>query len=227
MSNDLLEEYKKLHADNPGYGTQGLATRPGVRLTIDYLKPKTVLDYGCGKGRLIKELAQCYPHIEFYGYDPAIPEYDTLPIEKADLVINTDVLEHIPEGTLPSVVAQIASISENVFFILHHALAGNVLPNGENAHCTVKPPQWYYELFCKHFQSPYPLPGRSHELSAVITFSPSIEWINDYHQAIAHQAIAPSQFKLLPRSLGLLIACFIPKKKNRQYFRQKYVQGKR
>ena len=179
-----LEEYKILHKIHPSFGSGACIYLPEICLTIDYLRPKTVLDFGCGKASLIKELVHRYPNVEFYGYDPAIFGRDILPVEKADLVINTDVLEHIPEDILPSVVEKIASISDNVFFELHHALAYQVLPNGMNAHCTVKPPQWYYELLNRHFKSPYPLPGRRPELSCVITFVPSIDFLNSYYEKI-------------------------------------------
>ena len=181
---NYLDEYKTLHKDNPGFGSGACIYLPEICLAIDYLKPKTILDFGCGKANLIKELVHRYPNIEFYGYDPAIPGRDVLPIEKADLVINTDVLEHIPEEILPSVIEKIASTSDHVIFELHHALAYQILPNGENAHCTVKPPQWYYELLCRYFKTHYPLPGRKPELSCVITFAPSIDFLNSYHEMI-------------------------------------------
>ena len=251
-----LDEYKLLHKNLPSFGSGACIYMPEICLVIDYLKPKTVLDFGCGKGNLIKELVHRYPTIEFYGYDPAIPGRDVLTIEKADLVINTDVLEHIPENVLPGIVAKIASISDNAFLGLHHALAYTILPNGENAHCTVKPPQWYYALFSKYYESPYPLPGRKIELSAVITFTPSIDFLSAYHQivfsshnealqrqiteqqqhieALQKQTIEQQQAicavavqkKILPRWLGHLMTCFIPKKKNRQRFREKYVRGR-
>jgi SAM-dependent methyltransferase len=182
---DYLEQYKILHAAQPSYGTTAVGYVPEIRLVIDYLKPKTVLDFGCGKAVLTKELAQYYPEIEFYDYDPAIPERCTLPIEKTDLVINIDVLEHIPEDILPDVVAKIASISNNVFFLLHHVPAVKRLPNGENAHCTVKPPQWYHELLGRYFKTPHPLPGREPNHSVSITFSPSTQFLHDYSQIIS------------------------------------------
>ena len=169
MTNEYINEYKILHENLASFGSGACMYIEEVSLIIDYLKPKTVLDYGCGKANLIKELVHKYPDIEFYGYDPAIKGRDVLPIEKADLVINTDVLEHIPEDELPNVIANIASISENAFFGLHHALAYTILPNGENAHCTVKPPIWYYNLFLNYFKTPYPLQGRLPELSSMIT----------------------------------------------------------
>lgn len=84
-------------------------------------------------------------------------------------------------------MSQIASISPNAFLGLHHALAYTILPNGENAHCTVKPPLWYYDLFCKFYKTPYPLQGRLPELSAMITFEPSIDFLRKYHDLLNHK----------------------------------------
>ena len=183
---NYLEEYKILHKNNPHYGASAGQFATEVRLVIDYLKPKTVLDFGCGKASLIKQIACNYPDVELYGYDPAIEGRDALPVEKADLVICIDVLEHIPEDVLPGVIEKIAAISDNVFFVLHHTLAYNVLPNGKNAHCTVKPPYWYYELLKKYFRTPYPLPGPKDKVaqSCVITFTPSLDFLKTYHEII-------------------------------------------
>ncbi|MDR1168421.1 MAG: class I SAM-dependent methyltransferase [Heliobacteriaceae bacterium] len=227
--NDYLQQYKILHTENNYYGASSLRYLDYVCMIIDYLKPKVVLDFGCGKAALIKELTQRYPTIEFYGYDPAIPGRNILPIEKADLVVNTDVLEHIPEDALPEVIAKIASISDNAFFVLHHALARQILPNGQNAHCTVKPPQWYYELFSKYFKNPYPLPSKDLLRSAVITFTPSVDFLNTYSSITRLSPIVVMQEnrKIIPYRLGKLISYFIPKKKNRKHFREKYVQTKK
>ena len=181
---ELEAQYRSLHEISSNYGTSSIRYLPEIRLIIDYLEPKTVLDFGCGKASLIKILAKNYPKIEFYGFDPAIPGRDTLPVEKADLIINTDVLEHIPEDILPDVIKKIASISNNVYFALHHGLAKTILPNGENAHCTVKPPQWYYDLLSRHFKTPYPLPYQGLDRSALITFSPTVEFLDAYQKII-------------------------------------------
>ena len=182
MSN--IEQYKILHSKDSTYGVTGGAYIDEVCLFIDFLKPKTVLDYGCGKGALIKELSQRYQNIEFYGYDPAIPGRDKLPVEKADFVINTDVLEHIPEDELPLLIKEISQISQNVFFVLHHYPAEQILPNGENAHCTVKPPSWYYELLGRYFKDIVALESRSSFTSVVLTFKLLPEWIHKYNSLI-------------------------------------------
>jgi hypothetical protein len=162
--------YKELHSSSSIYGSSSAEFIDEISLMIEYLSPKTVLDYGCGKGAVIALLQAKFPTIRFYGYDPAIPGRDVLPVEKADMVINTDVLEHIPEGDLPDVIREIRRLSDRVYFNLHHALASAILPNGENAHCTVKPPVWYHELQGTCFETVTPLQGRHKYMSVALTF---------------------------------------------------------
>jgi len=181
---NYIEQYKQIHAQTTWFGSGACIYIEELCLIIDFLKPKSVLDYGCGKGCLVDALKKLYPEISFYKYDPAIEEISVLPVKKVDLVINTDVLEHIPEEYLESVVEEIASLSENAFFALHHALACTILPNNENAHCTVKPPIWYYNMFSKYYKTPYPLKGRKVELSSMITFAPSIDFLQKYDKII-------------------------------------------
>ncbi len=151
---------------------------------IKFLKPKSILDYGCGKGAIIEELKNRYPDIEIYGYDPAIPGRDIIPVTKVDMIINTDVLEHIPEDELPETIGIISSISKNVYFNLHHAEACQILPNGENAHCTIKPPHWYHELFKKYFDRVVPLEGIEPWLSVVVTFNIDDKTEKEYYRIV-------------------------------------------
>ena len=144
---------------------------PAISALIDYLQPKSILDYGCGKGGLVKALAEKYPKIKVYGYDPAVEQFSIMPVDKVDLVVNTDVLEHIPEDELPETVQRIASISQNVFFHLHHGSASQILENGENAHCTIWTPQQYAELFKKYFSTINFLPGHTPINTTCLTFS--------------------------------------------------------
>lgn len=148
---------------------------PVISELVEFLQPKTILDYGCGKGGLVKALAEKYPQIKVYGYDPAVPEFENMPVDEVDLVVNTDVLEHIPEDELAETVERISKLSKNVFFQLHHEKAVAVLPNGENAHCTVREPEKYYELFRKYFTTLTDLPGLNHFQTICLTFNLSEE----------------------------------------------------
>ena len=183
----LTEQYKILYKNNKNYYKGRLFLLDEIKLVIDYLKPRIVLDYGCGEGAIIKELMDIYTEIKFYDYDPAIPGLDTIPVEKADLVINTDVLEHIPEDILPNVVEKISKISQYAFFNLHHAKASTVLPNGENAHCTIKDRRWYEELFRKYFGYVDMEDGRYDVNSVCFTFFMPNELKRHYYNIIGRE----------------------------------------
>jgi hypothetical protein len=167
----LLEQDRILHHMEPDYGASSLEYLPESRLFLDELRPVTVLDFGCGKALLIKILCELYPKTEFYGYDPAIPGRSVLSVREADFVICTDVLEHIPEAEIEGIVTALADLSDKVFFVLHHAPSVKRLPNGQNAHCTVKPAFWYWRLLEKYFEIVTPLPGRKPYTSVVCTFN--------------------------------------------------------
>ena len=59
-------------------------------------------------------------------------------------MISTDVLEHIPEKVIPKTLNQIFERADKfVYLAICTRLAHAILPNGENAHCTVKEPDWW------------------------------------------------------------------------------------
>lgn len=180
QSDKYISEYKILHQEKDSFGASCIKQLNYITLIIDYIKPKKVLDFGCGKGTLIKELSSVYPDIVFDGYDPAVSEFENLPEGEYDLVICTDVLEHIPENNLKNVVKKIKEYSSRVFFQLHHSKASQILPNGENAHVTVKPPLWYEKLFKKYFHYVIILPAKRPWLSTCFTFSVDDEFLNKY-----------------------------------------------
>lgn len=223
----LTGEYRLLHEENYNYGSSSIELIEEVRLIIDYLKPKIVLDYGCGKGLLIKALLDIYPEIKFYGYDPSILEFEILPIERADLVINTDVLEHIPEDILPNVIEKISNISQYVFFNLHHTKAQAVLPNGENAHCTIKDRRWYEELFRKYFGYVSIEDGRNDFNSVCFTFFLSNSLRTKYYKIINRETmemkidrlLANNKNKNLRKFFVNLICLFVPFKNYRKKLR--------
>ena len=126
-----IKQYKILHSQQESYGSSSNIYFSEVCLMIDYLKPNSILGFGCGKGILANLISNKYSNIKVFKYDPAIEEYSTIPKEKIDFIINTDVLKHIPEQFLPEVLETISSLSSKVFFGLYHAPAAIILPNGK------------------------------------------------------------------------------------------------
>lgn len=168
-----VDLYTELHRKDTTYGATGVKYFNEACTFIDNFDGvvKTVLDYGCGKGALIKRLAKTYPEIKFYGYDPCVDGYTTLPdVKHFDLVLCTDVLEHVPLLEIDDVVKEISGLSQYVMFALDHCKAYAELPDGTNAHCTIKPISWYVSKFDKHFNELTVLECREKFKHIVLTY---------------------------------------------------------
>lgn len=99
----------------------------------------SMLDYGCGKALQWRNtnLHSAWGFLPDL-YDPAVAEFSTLPDRTYDAIISTDVFEHIPITELPGVIQWITShATQFVFLGIADVPARAVLPNGENAHCTL------------------------------------------------------------------------------------------
>ncbi len=77
-------------------------------------------------------------------YDPGYAPHSARPPGRFDGVISTDVLEHCPEEDLAWILEEIFGYATR-FVYLNVACypARKTLPNGENAHATVRPPDWW------------------------------------------------------------------------------------
>ena len=146
---DLIEQYRIIH-ETRSYGRSSEVLTGLVMKEIETLEPKRILDFGCGQSRLVDWLG-AITGAEALRYDPAIPEHARMPCESADVILCTDVLEHVPEGELRALFERMRSISPNVYFNVSCAPAREVLPDGRNAHCTVKPPQWWMRRIRRAF----------------------------------------------------------------------------
>ena len=111
---------------------------------------KTVLDYGGGGSNweepnfepLTGESAKKFFKIdEVNTFEPARNLMDK---KTSDCVICMDVLEHIFIADVPNVIDELFSLSKNLLIInVACYKAAAILPNGENAHITVRSPAWW------------------------------------------------------------------------------------
>lgn len=167
---ELTQLYRQMHAEGeqflkippeqtfPGLSLPSQAGR--IRRLVAATGATNILDYGSGKGmqydlRGIKaDDGQVYESIQDYWdvdfircYDPSFTPFSKLPAGKFDGVISTDVLEHCPEEDLPWIIGEIFSYAEKfVFANVACYPAKKRLPTGENAHCTIQPPEWWQAL---------------------------------------------------------------------------------
>lgn len=111
---------------------------------IKLWKPKTLLDYGCGKGIILNYLQNVYPDIQIHGYDPAVSQYSNVQLSKYDCVFSNDVLEHVEQEYINQVLHHIDSLSTNHVWLRIDLLpARKTLPDGRNAHILLKPEGWW------------------------------------------------------------------------------------
>ena len=153
---EYLELQKQMH-EKENYGISGHKHAKTVHSLAQQLSRKygsvSVLDYGCGQSTLKKAL-EGYPPIagmEFREYDPSIEGKDSPP-EAADLVVCSDVMEHIEPECLANVLDHIKSLTNKlVFFWIDTAEAVKVLPDGRNAHISIHKPDWWYKKIKARF----------------------------------------------------------------------------
>lgn len=144
ISNNLKKIYEEIHKTTP-FGKR--AKEPEyLKKFISDKNPKTILDFGCGKGNLVKTLQEKYKDIKIYGYDPANPEYD-IKLPKVDLIISTDVLEHIEYTQIDETLNLLCSNSKHQYHLISCGPAKLILPDGRNAHLIQESPTWWKEKF--------------------------------------------------------------------------------
>jgi len=139
-----IELYKQLHSQNSHYGDTGSRYVKRIVSHIEQYKSDSVLDFGCGKGKLAVELSKLGLRID--EYDPAIEGKEKIPQKHYDMIITTDVLEHLYEDEIQIICSDFLSLSPlTMFHVICTRLADNLLPDGSNAHKTVKPIEWWDE----------------------------------------------------------------------------------
>jgi cyclopropane fatty-acyl-phospholipid synthase-like methyltransferase len=152
---DYIALYKEMHQEEERYPGESLEQHaPAIKALINKFDAKTLLDYGCGKGF---QYTKKHIHKKFFNnilpslYDPAVPTHDIIPEGTFDGVISTDVMEHIPEDRLDEILKEIYNKSDKFVYLgICTIPAIAILPNGENAHCTVKPINWWVEKITPH-----------------------------------------------------------------------------
>jgi hypothetical protein len=146
ISNSYRKLNQELH-EKPHYGTSGVKFAPQVHALAISLQTQDILDYGCGKSTLADNLP-----FKIKQYDPAIPKYDKKP-EPADLVVCTDVLEHIEPEHLEAVLDDLQRlVLKRGFFTIATRPAQRTLSDGRNAHLIQENGLWWLGKLWDRFQ---------------------------------------------------------------------------
>lgn len=129
---------EKLHASNENYGKSGHKHVGHVMDMAVAMKTRDILDYGCGKSTLAMNLP-----FKIHQYDPAIPVFSDRPAA-ADIVVCTDVLEHIEPDMLDNVLTDLRALTKKAIFLnIATRPAKKILEDGRNAHLIQEDYKWW------------------------------------------------------------------------------------
>lgn len=168
----LVELYKDMHtrgdtingipADKTFDGRSLVAHLPRIGEVAREFGARTILDYGCGKGlsyngtvtladgTVVESVQALWGVDAITLYDPGYAPYSAMPEGTFDGVVSTDVLEHCPEEDIDWIVGEMFGFARSfVYLTISCRLAVKHLPNGENAHITVKSPEWWSDLLTR------------------------------------------------------------------------------
>jgi uncharacterized Rossmann fold enzyme len=144
LSDDYKKTIQEYHAQSQRWGSGSYRWIAQVSEIVE--DGDTLLDYGCGKGTFAATAP--WPVAE---YDPGIPGKDGEP-EPADVVVCTDVLEHIEPEFIDKVIGHIYTLTKKVAFLTIAMRPANaILPDGRNAHLIIEGLDWWKAKLAPYF----------------------------------------------------------------------------
>jgi hypothetical protein len=141
----ISDDYRAMQAElhkNKDYGVASIHYAPIVSKFCNQYGVTELLDYGCGKARLMEHLEVDHK-MSIQLYDPAIPQWSDEP-EPAEMVACIDVLEHVEPRKLDNVLDDLQRVTKQIgLFAISTRDAEKFLPDGRNAHLIVEPSSWW------------------------------------------------------------------------------------
>lgn len=87
-------------------------------------------------------------------YDPAFRRDDILPAGKFDMVICSDVLEHVPEDEVDQLIERLFGYGRLIIWAsVCCRLAKKTFADGTNMHVTVQPYEWWERKFAAYSEA--------------------------------------------------------------------------
>lgn len=149
----LIPAYRAMAGTENFHGLSILQHADSIGKMVRVMRAKTLLDFGCGRGDAYRSPHRVWKHwgLPFSGvtmYDPAFNRNNEMPKGKYDVVVCSDVVEHIPE-------TEVDAFIERLFGYARHAVWASVccraakksFPDGTNLHVCVKAHSWWFEKF--------------------------------------------------------------------------------
>jgi hypothetical protein len=146
ITDTYLALQRQAHETKDSYGVSGQKYAEMVREIVRKEAIRSILDYGCGKRTLEQALG-----FAISNYDPAIPGCERTP-DPHELVVCTDVLEHIEPACLDDVLDDLRRVTERVLFLdVATRPAVKHLADGRNMHLIIEPARWWLPQLMQRF----------------------------------------------------------------------------
>lgn len=158
-SKTISDEYARLnremHAAPRGFGGDGDQHVVDILPLLTPCAIESILDYGAGQCKFARALLEIkrdigHPKLEIRDYDPAVPAISGKPEGQFDLVVCTDVLEHVEPEFLDAVLDEIHGYTRKMTYLVIACLPANkILPDGRNAHLIQEGPEWWMQQLAR------------------------------------------------------------------------------
>ncbi len=138
ISDNYRELNAEIHRNSAIWGVIPMENIRIIKGLCEKTKIESILDYGCGKGRLGKVLS-CVQ-----SYDPGVPAF-AAPPKPADLVVCTSVLEHIEPDCLDAVLDNLQFLTWKMIYLVVATEfdSEHWLSDGRNAHLIQESWEWW------------------------------------------------------------------------------------
>lgn len=154
VSDKYKEELINIHKKYPNkWGTRIFESRWRFLVChfIVFIKAKTILDFGSGKGTLGKMVCnelrkfKNFRDLNWINYDPGIQAFLNLPKKAVDIVVCLDVLEHVEPELINVTIETIYSLTKHLG-IFAISLKESIIDN-KNMHLIVEKKEWWLNKF--------------------------------------------------------------------------------
>ncbi len=154
ISDEYKRQQEQMHRDYE-YGTASKHYAPLVARVINTYHVERMLDYGAGRGNLLKTLVKerlLQKPLKVQHYEPTNPEWAFEP-DPCEMVACIDVLEHVEPDLIENVLDDLQRVTLRIgAFSIATEPAMKTLPDGRNAHLIVEGPEWWLPKILERFE---------------------------------------------------------------------------
>jgi|AACY02.5.fsa_nt_gi hypothetical protein len=133
---------------------KGYSLKNNLKFINNIIKKNNInslIDYGCGKAMYYSDYPFEKKNLDIFLYDPYFIKYKKLPKKKYELLICTDVMEHIQKHEIEESLIKMDNYSiKNLYFSICTRPAKKILPDGQNAHVTLMSKQAWIAIIKKN-----------------------------------------------------------------------------